>query len=67
MVWGTERVAGVLKESGVFPYVPVRQQMYGNPEIIFGTSETNIQGTMVTSGTIIVSIVYDIKEYMLDI
>lgn len=35
--------------------MPLRRGLYGNPEVIFGTSETNVQGTMVTSGTIIVS------------
>lgn len=54
-MWGTEGVSQELLSGGAYPYIPLCSALYGNPEVIFGTSETNVQGTMVTSGTIIVS------------
>ena len=59
LVWGSDEVARQLQVSGTHPYIPLQRNMYGHPDIIFGTSETNIQGNMVTSGTIIVS---DVKR-----
>ena len=41
-----------------------KREQYGDPDVIFGTSETSVQGTMVTSGTIIVSQVTSVEELM---
>lgn len=54
-MWGTEGVSKELQNSSVFSYMPLERLHYGAPDVIFGTSDTNIQGTMVVSGTIIVS------------
>lgn len=54
-MWGTDGVARELAASGVYPYMPLHGIRDGQIEVIYGTSETCVQGTMVTSGTIIVS------------